>query len=75
MAHDQNGRRLTKNITKVMNEAGETGYRCTVWFGSSPATNVRNNVYRTKEAAKDGDISDDYKNCSDLLSIGARDWK
>jgi len=53
MSTDQNGNRLSKDVRREPD--GTWGV--TVWFGT-PATNVRRYYYRTREQARQGDISD-----------------
>ena len=52
MTRDQNGNPVYMDIRR---EGG--GWGRTVWFGNHYVTNVRRHVYRTREQARQGDIS------------------
>ena len=52
MTRDQNGNPVYMDIRR---EAG--GWGRTVWFGNHYVTDVRRHVYRTREQARQGDIS------------------
>jgi hypothetical protein len=53
-AKDSNGVTLTRNVRQ--DEDGTWG--ANVWFGQSPAINLRRYYYQTKAQAADADISD-----------------
>lgn len=70
IVRDQNGNALHRKPFQVKNKAtGAIGWGRQVWFGSSPATNVRWYVYASEQAAIDGAISDDFNNCPDLVAM------
>lgn len=52
---DQNGKAVTQSIRREQD--GTWG--ATVWFGCNPATDIRRYYYRTRQAARKSDISDD----------------
>ena len=75
LAHDQNGNKVTSRVYTLLNADGARGYARRVWAGWNPATDISWNIYRTREAARNGDISDTYRNNPDLIAIGTEGWK
>ena len=75
-ARDQNGNPLKRDIKQVRSADGRVGYIATCWFGSNPATEIRDHVYKTRKGAETADVSDDYNN-SDMIAFCARrsDWQ
>ena len=55
--YDQNGNRIYSNVRQ--NTDGT--WSVTVWFGFNPATTIRRYTYRTRQEARNGDISDDVE--------------
>ena len=75
-ARDQNGNRLSPRTHRVRALNGdETGYARQVWFGWNPATEIRCHVYKTRDAARKGDISDTHANNPALIATSIEGWK
>ena len=74
-ARDQNGNRVSPRTHPVRRSDGVTGYARQVWAGWNPATDIRWNVYKTRDAAREGDVSDTHQNNKALVAVGLDGWK
>ncbi len=76
MTRDQNGNIVRPNTRKVRHADGRVGWITTVWFGSNPATEIRDHVYESIYGAKLAAVCDDYRN-SDMIAFNVRrdDWQ